>query len=46
LKNIFANLWKNAQLASPGKTPSDAHVAAAGTKMRFVGSNIQVYYDS
>jgi len=43
-KIFLANLWKNPQLAYPGKNPSDAHVTATGTIMRFVGSNSQVYY--
>jgi len=32
--------------ASPGKNPSDAHIAETSTIMRFVGSNNQVHYDN
>jgi len=34
------------QLASSGKNPSDTRIATAGTIMRFVGSNGQVYYNN
>jgi len=41
-KNLFGYIWKNPQLASPGKNPSDAHVAATGTIMRFVGATARL----
>jgi len=41
-KIFLANPGKFPQLASPGKNPSDIHIAAKGTIMRFVGSNSQV----
>jgi len=45
-KNLFGYPWKNSTIGFPGKNLSDTHVAAKGTIMRFVGSNIQVYYNN
>jgi len=39
---IFLTTPQKNPLASPGKNPSNAHIAATGTMTRYIGSNSQV----